>query len=181
MTEQWRDVRGQVGLYEVSDAGRVRSLDRRVPHARYGFAVLKGKQVKPYKNQDGYLRARIGDRLRLVHVLVLEAFVGQCPDDMQACHNNGVRDDNRLENLRWDTPKANVGDRKAHGTYQYGERNPTAKLTESLVREILDSAERNRAIASRLGIHETTVCNIRKGRAWKKVKGRWQACEVDIS
>jgi hypothetical protein len=43
---------------------------------------------------------------------------------MQCCHTNGKASDNRLENLRWDTPANNVADRKKHGTYQWGKNNP---------------------------------------------------------
>lgn len=51
-----------------------------------------------------------------VHRLILETFVGPRPDGMEACHYNGVRTDNRLENLRWDTPSNNQKDRLQYGT-----------------------------------------------------------------
>jgi hypothetical protein len=71
-----------------------------------------------------------------VHRLVLEAFVGLCPEGMQCCHNDGNPANNALSNLRWDTPKANQADRLRHGTDYRGERQKSAKLTAELVRRI---------------------------------------------
>ncbi|QOV97160.1 HNH endonuclease [Rhodococcus pyridinivorans] len=53
---------------------------------------------------------------RKVHRLVLEAFTGPCPDGMVGCHNDGDTTNNRLDNLRWDTPGANNRDKRTHGT-----------------------------------------------------------------
>lgn len=64
-----------------------------------------------------------------VHRIVLEAFVGRCPNGMEACHNNGIPTDNRLENLRWDTHSSNMQDTILHGTHNRGENSGMAKLT----------------------------------------------------
>ena len=113
--------------YEVSEHGQVRRLPHSVPNGRGGIRNLPMKMLKLAKNHDGYMRVKVGHKLIFAHVLVLESFVGERPDGMQCCHNNGIPDDNRLINLRWDTPKNNVHDRRFHGTYQYGERNPNFK------------------------------------------------------
>jgi len=86
----------------------------------------------------GYRRAKMpGSKSGvMVHQLVLSAFVGPCPDGMQCCHNNGNRADNRLTNLRWDTPKSNSADRHKHGTVPFGARSGRAKLTEKQVLRI---------------------------------------------
>ncbi|MBA4191325.1 MAG: hypothetical protein C0467_25365 [Planctomycetaceae bacterium] len=74
---------------------------------------------------------------RFVHHLVLEAFVGPCPDGMEACHSpDRGPTNNRLENLRWDTKEANMEDRDKHGGTLRGERNTSAKLTSKVVRKI---------------------------------------------
>lgn len=61
---------------------------------------------------SGYEHIITGSRYphSYVHRLVLEAFVGPCPPGMEACHWNGIPGDNRLHNLRWDTPSANNAD-----------------------------------------------------------------------
>ena len=117
--------------YEVSEHGLVRRSAHTIADKRYGARTLPEKLLKLTKNHDGYLRVRVGHTLAFAHVLVLEAFVGLRPEGMYCCHNNGIPDDNRLINLRWDTPKNNVNDRRFHGTYQYGEKNPNFKHGES--------------------------------------------------
>jgi hypothetical protein len=77
-----------------------------------------------------------GRKLLYVHRLVLEAFVGPCPDGMEGCHGDGDTANNRLGNLRWDTPKSNRADASRHGTVPLGSRHGNAKLNEQQVREI---------------------------------------------
>ncbi len=114
--ERWLSVVGFEASHEVSDHGRVRSIDR-VVQTRAGWTrpwrgrVLAGRDVNGYRSV-----ALPGYPSKLVHRLVLEAFIGQCPDGMECCHNNGVRNDNRLSNLRWDTTSANMFDKQRHGT-----------------------------------------------------------------
>lgn len=109
--ERWLPVPGWEGLYEVSDLGRVRSLDR--PNG------LRGRVRVLSVGSHGYLDVGLCDggvrRTRLVHRLVLEAFVGPCPEGQEACHADSDRTNNRLSNLRWDTTKANAADRVAAG------------------------------------------------------------------
>lgn len=116
----WLPVPGWEGNYEVSDEGDVRSLDRVVTLPNGQKRSYKGKLLKPTVNRLGYpmvVLSRPGEqRTMKVHRLVLTAFVGPCPDGMEACHNNGDRGDARLENLRWDTHSNNQYDRRRHGT-----------------------------------------------------------------
>lgn len=118
--EQWLPVVGWEGFYEVSDLGRIRSVARIVIRSDGRKRTVYAKDLQPHTTRYGYrvaglYRGNKGTNAP-VHRLVLEAFVGPCPDGMEACHGNGVRDDNRLENLRWDTRKANVADMLNHGT-----------------------------------------------------------------
>jgi len=131
---KWADVPWATN-YEVSELGLVRRKQHTGWHQLYGERRFSERPLKPMKNADGYIRVKIKKRLVFVHILVLEAFVGPKPVGMQCCHNNNVRDDNRLVNLRWDTPKNNVHDRRFHGTYQYDERNPNWKHGNSYKRQ----------------------------------------------
>lgn len=121
--------------YEVSELGHVRRREHVAQHARYGDRKLPERLLNPAKNKDGYMRVKVNRRFVFAHILVLEAFVGPKPVGMQCCHNNGIPDDNRLINLRWDTPKNNIHDRRFHGTYQYDERNPNWKHGNSYRRQ----------------------------------------------
>lgn len=111
--EEWRPVLGWEGYYLVSNQGRVKSVPRVTDN---GFRVM-GRLRQPAMQGRGnpYWQVHLmrGGRgtpfYRVaVHRLVLESFVGPCPEGMEACHNNGNGFDNRLENLRWDTHGANM-------------------------------------------------------------------------
>lgn len=117
--ERWLPVVGWEGLYEVSDKARVRSTKRTVERGR-GTMRIQPKILKTSVSH-GYqvvgLWRRNRQKLSRVHRLMLEAFVGPCPDGMEACHGNGDRSDNRLDNLRWDTSGSNKYDIVKHGNH----------------------------------------------------------------
>lgn len=118
MDEIWKSVLGFEGLYEVSNIGRVRSLDRKIGDGGRGSRLKRGMILSLHQGQNGYLYASLGTSIKkLVHRIVLEAFVGPCPTGMECCHNDNNRTNNRLENLRWDTRYGNCQDIKAAGTH----------------------------------------------------------------
>lgn len=109
----------------------------------------------------------------MVHRLVLEAFVGMCPDRMDAAHGNGNRTDNRLENLRWATRRDNLADRVRHGTDIRGEQQHAHKLTEeSASQALLDwaNSESQTSIAKRLGVTVGTINQLVLGKTWKHIR-----------
>lgn len=141
--EEWRAVVGREGEYEVSDLGRVRSLDRviTVPDNRWGGTRtlrLRGRVLKPGTNTHGYLFVMLGrDHERTVHRLVLEAFAGPCPEGLEALHGPGGKLDNRPQNLSWGTREKNMGpDRVRDGIDSNGDRHGMAKLTWEQVDKI---------------------------------------------
>jgi len=89
------------------------------------------RRMKQSKQPNGYLTVSAKRVRKLSHRAVLEAFIGQCPQGMEACHENGIRSDNRRVNLRWDTRKNNSADRYKHGTACLGEKHWMAKLTDA--------------------------------------------------
>jgi hypothetical protein len=101
--------------------------------------------------------------------LVLLAFIGPCPDGMEACHNNGDCTDDRLDNLRWDTPVNNKADMVRHGTRLRGELINTAKLTVDNVLEIRRVGYPLRQHAEKFNVTEALVCAILKRKVWKHV------------
>lgn len=118
-SEQWLPVVGWEGYYEVSDHGRVRSVDRKSVFRDGRTMFLKGRVLRTVATPYGHLSVglkRNGTRKTAkVHRLVLEAFVGPAPEGMECCHNNGDAADNRLGNLRWDSSSANKWDIIKHG------------------------------------------------------------------
>jgi predicted XRE-type DNA-binding protein len=137
------------------------------------------KQLHGRRHKKGYrvvtLRRAGVAYDRLVHRLILECFVGPCPDGKEACHDpDPRRDNNALTNLRWDTPKANQADRKKHGTSNEGERHGLAKLTEEQVRLIVSLCEQGeigqRQIGDLFGVSSGTVNQIWTGRRWQYLR-----------
>lgn len=113
--ELWRPVVGHEADYEVSDLGRVRSLDReRTFPNRYGTPstrLFKGKLLSPYPNHNGYMIVNLWKarkmHARRVHALVLEAFVGPRPPGMEGMHGDDDKTNNVLANLSWGTSGEN--------------------------------------------------------------------------
>lgn len=119
--EAWLPVAGYEDLYQVSSLGRVRSLDRTVPHRYSGQVRLKGRVLKPAPCPPfGYLMVNLSsggiERTALVHQLVTVAFHGPRPPGMEVLHGPGGRLDNRAANLSWGTPSANQQDKRRDGT-----------------------------------------------------------------
>ena len=119
-TEQWLPVVGFEGLYEVSNQGRIKSLDRRVYAGRGRTRIQKGQMLSPGIGDTGYREVRLSkngrSKIFKVHRLVLIAFQGKMPPNFVACHNDGNRLNNDLSNLRWDTCSGNMRDKRDHGT-----------------------------------------------------------------
>lgn len=118
--EEWRPVVGWEDSYEVSNLGRVRSKDR-VITAGDGIAKqLHGKILKPGMNRRHRHVALCdgdGGKSYRVHKLVLEAFIGPCPDGLEIRHLDDDPDNNRLSNLAYGTRSENMFDRVANGTH----------------------------------------------------------------
>jgi len=108
--EQWVDVIDYKGLYQVSDAGRVRSLPR---------PGTSGGVLKPDFNPAGYPCVRLSREGRkrhlTVHTLVITAFRGPRPSRLECRHMNGDPADVRLANLRYGSSAENSADMIAHG------------------------------------------------------------------
>lgn len=123
--EEWRPIPGQEGSYEVSNLGRVRSLDRVITEKTGKSRRKRGRVLKPFKGDAyGHGVVSFGKRDRhYVHHVVLETFAGPRPSPAhEACHNDGDPRNNALGNLRWDTASANQRDRLKHGTHHYAKR-----------------------------------------------------------
>jgi hypothetical protein len=123
LVERWAPVPGHPD-YEVSDSGRVRSMDRMVTDTRGRTWQVNGRVLRARRDHrgTGYPLVNLagsgtprGGRTRLVHHLVLEAFVGPKPHGLVARHLNDIPNDNRLSNLAYGTPSQNNLDAVANG------------------------------------------------------------------
>lgn len=122
MEEEWRDIPGYEGLYQVSNFGRVKSLDRlvcvdfgnnsHVKNIRYMYYVQPGKIMKLRSNPRGYIVVNLTKDKKqkgyMVHRLVMNSF---CPNNnpelTQVNHKDEIKSNNQISNLEWCTPKYN--------------------------------------------------------------------------
>lgn len=170
--EEWRDAPGWEGIYQVANTGLIRGQYR---YDKSVYNTLKPALV------HGYLRINLkrdGRRKSYaIHRLVMLAFVGECPPGMEVNHKNGIRHDNRLENLEYVTPVENVqhaihvlGD----ANRPRGERIGNAKLTEKQVREIrtlyIPGVIGIHRLAHRYGVTARAITLIIKRESWKHVE-----------
>lgn len=165
--EEWRDVVGYEGYYQVSDSGRVR-------RAKAYRTTWSGRVLKPKLTSYGYHEVDLSRdnarRTMKIHTLVVEAFIGCVPPGYQVNHKNGNRADNRLSNLEIVTPQQNAMHAAGVlGAYR-GKRNGMTKLTAAQVREIrrlyATGNITQTALAERYQVNQGTVWCILQRRTW---------------
>lgn len=177
--EIWKDIPGFEGFYQASTHGQVRSLPRQHQISIKGTQAIrsiKGRMLRPnVHKKTGYATVFLSrpglKKSYLIHRLILKTFIGPPEDKQEGCHGNGIRTDNRLENLRWDTKKGNHADMIIHGTRPLGSARHNKVLTEAQVLEIYWSDKTGADLSREFGIATAHVSNIRLGQIWKSVTG----------
>lgn len=167
--EHWVPIEATGNRWAISNLGRIKRLIAcKCPSVPAGTIRAGTPQTNGYLHLHGSLDSK--PYHLLVHRLVLEAFVGPCPEGHQVGHLNGNRQDNRLENLAYVTPAENQAHRVLHGTDHRGEQCHLAKLTADDVRTIRQSADSHASLGRRFNVSPNTIASIRQGRTWAHVE-----------
>ena len=163
-TEQWKPIPSYEDYYAVSDHGRVmRTVE--------GKSTYAGRILTSVMTVDGYLRVCLSGGRKggafSVHRLVLTAFKGERPD-MQVNHINGIKTDNRLENLEWVTLGDNIRHAERMGLMPH---DGGAKVTVAQAAEIRSRYATGktsyRKLGAQFGISRQEVMNIVRSRVWR--------------
>jgi hypothetical protein len=173
ISEEWRPINGHPN-YEVSNLGRVRSIDRTITYADGQIRYYDGRILKVglnggAKNNRYPAVCLTGAKRFYVHRVVAEAFHGPAPaPGYEVAHRDGNRRNPRSDNLRWDTRAGNCADKVGHGTASpgLGKLDPTkVKLIKLLLAENL-VGER---IAHLFGVTPPAISHIRTGKTWSYI------------
>lgn len=119
--EEWKDVKGYEEIYQVSNTGKVRSLDRYVSGKLDSKHLVKGVYFKPQTSHKGYktviLRKNGKPSTKQVHRLVAESFIPNPENLPQVNHKDTNKKNNFVENLEWITNYDNMQHAKANGCF----------------------------------------------------------------
>ena len=178
MTEEWRDIKGYEGIYQASDKGRIRSLDRRIGGKRKGSTRnWKGTIKHPTKRKNGYLKITFykdgKSETREVQRVVAETFIPNPENKAQVNHKDGNKENNCIENLEWVTARENSI--HARDVLDKGSMKRVAQFSRG---GVLIAEYRSLRIASEnIGIKQCGISNVLSGRrytaggyVWRYVK-----------
>ena len=120
MTEEWKDIKDYEGLYQISNLGNIKSL-------------IKNKILKPYinkKNGYSYIGLHKNKKIEVIriHKLVATHFIPNLNNFPVINHKNGIRNDNRVDNLEWCTQKYNI-------TYSLGKKISQYNINNNFIKE----------------------------------------------
>lgn len=128
-------------------------------------------KIKPQPNGKGYLRVIIGKKRYFVHRLVAQKYIPNPKNKLQVNHKNGIKTDNRVENLEWVTNQENRIHAMKNGLHLTGSKCSYSKLNEDDVIYILQNKTlSNKQLAIKFNVSASCISDIRTGRTWKQLK-----------
>lgn len=167
--EQWQPIRGYEESYEVSDQGRVRSVDRVDGQGRH----RRGKVLHLYQDRYGYLMADLwrdgSNRACLVHRLAALAFLMTSSESLEVNHRNGHKTDNRVANLEWVTHHDNM----LHGFLVLKHQAAPKSVIGVSLDGIITLRFTSTREAGRQGFNQSTVSRCCRGQRHSHKGYRW--------
>ena len=173
--EEWKDIEGYEGYYQISSHGRVRSVNRYVRHPSGKQAQKRGRIFRNgWKNKSliAGLTKEGKSRGFLIYRLVAKAFIPNPDNKPEVNHIDGNRMNNHISNLEWSTRSEN--EKHAYDTGLYisrkGNEHPMSKLSETDInrmKNLLSEGKSKKDISKVFNVSYSHVCKIFKGTTWK--------------
>lgn len=177
--EIWKSVKDYEGLYEVSNLGRIKSLDKEVSCGFNGNykRIIKGKILNPSYDNDSYLHIGLTKdyitKNYFIHRLVAIAFIENLENKPQVNHIDGNKSNNRLKNLEWNTLSENRVHAYNTGLQKgaCGEKQPISKLNDKKVLEIrkIGKSKTLLEISEMYNVNFRTISNVLLRKTWKHI------------
>jgi hypothetical protein len=168
MEEVWKDVKDFEGLYQVSNLGNVKRLVSK--------GVLNERAIGRILDRDGYLRRTLCKnslcKQITEHRLVATAFIENHQNKATINHINGIKTDNRVENLEWNTNLENSQHAVSSGLTDFkGTKHPRCKLTDQQVLEIreIGFSQTRMSLSKKYGVSRANILGIIRGKFWKHI------------
>lgn len=174
MTEEWRYIAGFEGVHQVSSLGRVKALAMRKLRGRF-YHNLPDREISVRINERGYGQVNLQhnkiSKTFLVHRIVAMAFIDLIPGKDQVNYKNGIKSDNRVENLEWCTSQENITHALVTGLKkkQRGEELSFSKLKESDVLFIRASNLPHKILCKKFGVYTSTIEKVKSRQTWEHV------------
>jgi hypothetical protein len=157
MKEIWKEIKGYEGYYEVSNRGRVRSLDR--------VRIIKGKVLKQMDNGSGYKKVTLCKNgkytQRYVHRLIGKGFLKNKKNKETINHKDGNKSNNDIKNLEWATYKEN----ERHKLLNFGNKI-TLRHAQEIKKKYKTGSYTQKQLANEYGLDQTYISKITLNRAW---------------
>lgn len=179
MKENWKDLVGYEGYYQVSDKGRVRTVDRVLVKSNGVKQPRKGKVSKLGSDKNGYntiiLWKQGKGTFSRVCRLVAITFIHNAENKPTVNHKNGIRNDDRVDNLEWMTHSENSQHSFDTGLQynEQGEKHHGSKLTEEDVlfirKSYEDKTHNQMELARMFGLHQPQISRIIHRKRWKHI------------
>lgn len=168
--EEWRDLAGFEGSYQVSNLGRIRSIDRYVERCDGRLCFYKGRVLSTFQGTTcNYFSVQLSQNGQpskfLLHRLIAITFLGLDPQsDLEVNHKDGNRHNNVVSNLEVVTHQQNIDHSRITGLKDdYGEKHKGAKLTNhqaAEARRMWQCGVMQKDIAELYGVSKQTINNI---------------------